>query len=169
MKEHNAKRKRKSQTWKKTKTREWISQTNNDQKHNRHSCLEALKMNLELFILSTKQSIQNSKVAYTMCKGGNIERQASMATFSCTFLVQTSQGPQDSLIQKNETKTQPKKNKRNSLRLFHISNLHLPQHLITKTSALGKPPPTLSLLVHKTRLQPKSYKSSSTKCKLTST
>jgi ribosomal protein S8 len=76
------KEKGKAKPRKKTKTREWISQTNNDQKHNRNSCQEALKMNLELFILSTKQSIQNSKVAYTMCIGGNIQCQASMATFS---------------------------------------------------------------------------------------
>lgn len=76
------KEKRKAKPKKKTKTREWISQTNNDQKRNRHGCLEALKMNLELSILSTKQSIQNSKVAYTMCTGGNIQCQASVATFS---------------------------------------------------------------------------------------
>jgi hypothetical protein len=82
MKEHKAKTKRKSKPERKTKTRQWISQTNNDQKHNRDSCLGALKMNLELFILSTKQSIQNREMVYTMCTGGNIEQhQASKATF----------------------------------------------------------------------------------------
>lgn len=57
MNEHKAKRKRKSKHERKTKTRGWITQTNNDQKQNRDSCLGALTMNLEPFILSTKQSI----------------------------------------------------------------------------------------------------------------